>query len=596
MELLGYSHGEFVGRKLWEVGLFKGIANSRSAFQKLQDTEYIRYEDLPLEAKNGRSINVEFVSNFYLVDGQKVIQCNIRDITERRRAEEKIAKLNERFELASRAAGLGIWDWDVLKNQMVWDDRMFELYGVNSSGFPGNYEAWVSGLHPDDAARCDTQIQQALQGEKDFNIEFRVVWPDGSIRHLQAFAQVVMDADGRPQRMTGVSFDITARRKLEEQFRQSQKMEGIGQLAGGVAHDFNNILAVIQMQADLLKGDENLSPEQNELTDDIGEAVERAGALTRQLLVFSQKEVMHEQDLDLNRSIASMLRILHRTIGDDIQVQLTLSAKPMFLRADPSMIDQVLLNLALNARDAMPKGGQLVIETYGAEFDEQAASHSASIRAGSFVCLSVGDTGCGILPENLHKVFEPFFTTKEVGKGTGLGLATVFGIVQQHHGWINVYSEVGQGTAFRIYLPHLAEPSEKKVTKPMLTTFPGGKETILLVEDDPALRRMLHSSLTRLGYRVLDAANGIEALALLRQHGSEIRLALTDMVMPGGMTGIELGARLLKENPKLKVIYASGYSAEVAGKDFPLTEGVNFLSKPFQTAHLAQTVRTALDG
>ncbi len=417
----------------------------------------------------------------------------------------------------------------------------------------------------------------------------------GSPRWWEVVITPMLNDTGFAEKLLAVSRDITARRKLEEQLRQSQKMDAIGQLAGGVAHDFNNILAAIQLQAALLKMGENLSPEQNELTDDIGEAVQRAAALTQQLLMFSRKGVMREQNLDLNDSIESMLRMLRRTIGEDIQVQLKLAGQPMLLHADPGMMDQVLLNLSVNARDAMPKGGQLMIETSGVKFDELSVAGVALARPGSFVCLSVSDNGSGISPENMARIFEPFFTTKEVGKGTGLGLATVFGIVQQHKGWISVSSEVGQGTTFRIYLPRLAELSGGKSTENTSRTLPGGTETILLVEDEPALRVMVNLSLSRLGYQVLDAANGVEALAVWKEHRDEIHLVLTDLVMPGGMNGIELGARLLKEKPKLKMIYASGYSSEVAGKDFPLKEGVNFLKKPFQRAKLAQTVRAMLD-
>ena len=241
--------------------------------------------------------------------------------------------------------------------------------------------------------------------------------------------------------MLGIGRDITERKKLEEQFRQSQKMEGIGQLASGVAHDFNNILAVIQMQSDLLKAEGGLSPAQSEFAEEIGASTQRAAALTRQLLLFSRKEILQLRDLDLNQSINDMTKMLRRTLGGNVQLQFKFSMQPLFVHADAGMMDQVLMNLAVNSRDAMPKGGQLIIETSDSEFDEAAASHSAQVRPGKFVCLSVSDTGCGIPRENLQRIFEPFFTTKEVGKGTGLGgLATVFGIVQQQHkGWVNVY-------------------------------------------------------------------------------------------------------------------------------------------------------------
>jgi CheY-like chemotaxis protein len=259
------------------------------------------------------------------------------------------------------------------------------------------------------------------------------------------------------------------------------------------------------------------------------------------------------------------------------------------------MMDQILLNLVVNARDAMPNGGHLVIETSGAEFDEFAASHSAQVRIGSFVCLSVSDSGCGIPPKNLSRIFEPFFTTKDVGKGTGLGLATVFGIVQQHQGWISVYSEVDHGTTFRIYLPRLAKNPRPKRSALNLDTTYGGSETILLVEDDPRLRSSVRTALSQLGYHVLEAQDGITALDVWKNRRDEIRLLLTDLVMPGKITGRQLAQTLIEDNPQLKVTYMSGYSVEVVGKDFPTQEGFNFLTKPFSAAKLAKIVRNCLD-
>jgi CheY-like chemotaxis protein len=276
-------------------------------------------------------------------------------------------------------------------------------------------------------------------------------------------------------------------------------------------------------------------------------------------------------------------------------MQFKFAMQPLFIHADAGMINQVLMNLSVNARDAMPRGGQLIIETSAVEFDEADASHSAQIRPGQFVCLSVSDIGCGIPAENLPRIFEPFFTTKDVGKGTGLGLATVFGIVQQHQGWINVYSEVGRGTTFRIYLPRLAKTSDQKFVAPAPEPLRGGNETILLVEDEPRLRASVRNVLSRLGYTVLEASDGASALEVWKQNFGKIHLLLTDMVMPGGMTGKDLNDRLIKENPELKVIYTSGYTAEVAGKDYPLEEGVNFLTKPFHAQKMTQTVRARLD-
>ena len=284
-----------------------------------------------------------------------------------------------------------------------------------------------------------------------------------------------------------------------------------------------------------------------------------------------------------------------RILGDNIEMQLKLSSQPIFVHADAGMMDQILMNLVVNARDAMCHGGQLIIETSGVEFDEFAAAQSMQMRVGSFVCLSVSDSGCGIPPEILPKIFEPFFTTKDVGKGTGLGLATVFGIVQQHQGWITVYSEVNHGTTFRIYLPQLAPNENRKPARPVVAELNGGSETILLVEDEATLRTAVTKALSKLGYRILEAPTGVKALEVWKENRNEIRLLLTDLVMPGGMTGKDLAQKLLQDNPKLKVIYMSGYSADAVGKDFPLKEGANFLTKPFQVSKLAQTIRDNLD-
>ncbi len=418
---------------------------------------------------------------------------------------------------------------------------------------------------------------------------------DGKLYEEEATISPIRDAAGQIINYVAVKRDVTREVQLDAQLRQSQKMEAIGQLAGGVAHDFNNILAIIQMQASLLKNGGPLSAEQLEMAEEIGNTVERAAALTRQLLLFSRREALQMRDLDLSAAITNLTKMLRRVLGENITVQINLSAEPMFIHADAGMMEQVLLNLAVNARDAMLNGGQLVISTAGVEFDELSVAQSPSARRGSFVCLNVADTGGGIPPEILPRIFEPFFTTKDVGKGTGLGLATVFGIVQRHEGWINVYSEVGQGTTFKIYLPRLVGLTARNIAEKMLATPPTGQETILLVEDETALRDSVRKILARLGYRILEAPNGVQALEVWKEHHAEIRLLLTDLVMPEGMSGKELAQRLLRENPGLKVIYMSGYSAELAGHDLSLQEGTNFLAKPFQMQILAQTIRNRLD-
>ena len=410
---------------------------------------------------------------------------------------------------------------------------------------------------------------------------------DGSIYQEDATISPIRDATGKLINYVAVKRDVTRELELEAQLRQAQKMEAIGQLAGGVAHDFNNLLAVIGMQVGLLEIDGGLSIEQSALAREISVTVERGAALTRQLLLFSRRNVPDLHELDLNTIILNLNKLLWRSLGETILIQTHLAPEPMLIHADAGMMDQVLLNLAVNARDAMTAGGQLVITTVAVDFDESAV---APARPGAFVCLSVADNGCGIPAEIMSRIFEPFFTTKDVGKGTGLGLATVFGIVEKHSGWIAVASEVGQGTTFKIYLPRLAGQTNKKSEPVRLTATTGGKATILLVEDEPLLRVSVGKALMQMGYQVFEAANGVKALEVWAANSEKINLLLTDLVMPDNLNGIDLSQRLLQEKPDLKVIYTSGYSAEVAGKNFTLQAGVNFLPKPFEAHQLAQII------
>ncbi len=516
------------------------------------------------------------------------------DITARKNAEESLRLLGSAVEQSKESIMITDAELDLPGPKIIFINPAFtQMTGYAAEEVIGKTPRILQGPGTDKAVlrrlRKNLEQGEVFEGEainyrKDGK-EFDVEWQIAPLRN----------ASGKITHFLATQHDITARKKLEAQFRQAQKMEGIGQLAGGVAHDFNNILAIIQMQSDLLKNSTGLSADQSEFAEEIGVTVQRAAALTRQLLLFSRREVYQPRNLDLSESIANTIKMLRRILGENIEVQLKLASQPMFLHADAGMLDQVLLNLAVNARDAMPNGGQLVIETSGCEFDEFAASQSTQVRVGSFVRLSVSDSGCGIPPEILPRIFEPFFTTKEVGKGTGLGLATVLGIVQQHEGWINVYSELNHGTTFRIYLPRLVNNGHRKSEDPALTAMRGGNETILLAEDDPALRVSVRKVLSQLGYRILEAPTGPKALQVWKENRDEIRLLLTDLVMPGGMTGRDLAQHLLQEYPELKVIYMSGFSAEVVGKDFPLKEGGNFLTKPFQALKLAQTIRDSLD-
>ena len=386
----------------------------------------------------------------------------------------------------------------------------------------------------------------------------------------------------------------TERRRLEEEFIQAQKMEVVGQLAGGVAHDFNNILTVIHGHASLLLTSE-LEESASRSAQQISQAAERAAALTRQLLTFSRRQLIQPKKLDMNKIVGNMIDLLGRLLGEDVSLQLNYCPSPAMVKADVGMMEQVLLNLAVNARDAMPKGGRLAVRISIVDLNEAHVQHHPEARVGRFVCVSKTDTGCGIPPENLQRIFEPFFTTKEVGKGTGLGLATVYGIVKQHQGWIEVESTVGTGTTFRIYVPYVGS-AEAETEKPTTQiTIRGGNETILLVEDEKPVRELVSRILQKYGYKILPAGSGAEAIESWSRHKDEIALLFTDLVMPDNMNGRELAEKLWAERPGLKVIFTSGYSADIVGKDFKLEPELNYLQKPYPPQVLALAVRRCLD-
>jgi len=391
--------------------------------------------------------------------------------------------------------------------------------------------------------------------------------------------------------------EITERLALEAQLRHSVKMEAVGQLAAGVAHDFNNILTIIQGHSDLLLQSPEIPPETEKSLRHIWSAADRAGKLIQQLLMFSRKQVMQPKYIDLNEIIGNFSSMLQRMLGEHIIFEFTPSGNVPAIYADVGMVEQVLVNLSINARDAMPGGGRLIIRVEARVLEPVACVVNPEARPGAFVCLSVIDTGGGMDPATLSHLFEPFFTTKAIGKGTGLGLATVYGIVKQHQGWVNVESKLGQGSTFTIFLPCVSKPAEAKPpTAPAGLPAAAGHETLLIVEDEPSLRELVVRILELCGYKIYEAKNGVEAIEVWEKHKDEIDLLLTDMVMPEGVSGRQLAERLQAADPELKVIYTSGYSPGMAGKDIALLEGFNFLAKPYPPSRLAQVVRECLDG
>jgi PAS domain S-box-containing protein len=513
----------------------------------------------------------------------------IQDITERKRVEEA----NERLVTVVEQAAESIVVTDT-NGKMLYVNPAFEkISGYTAAEALGrNPRLLKSGRHDEEFYR---QMWTLLAHGEKWSGRMSNRRKDGTVYEEDATIIPVRNAAGRIVNYTAIKRDVTHEVQLEGQLRQSQKMEAVGQLAGGVAHDFNNILVALLMQIELLEMGGGLPAEVGDGLKQIRVLAGRAAELTRQLLLFSRRQVMQPRPLDLNELVANFARLLQRLIREDVRLHLRLHPAPLMIHADAGMLEQVLMNLAVNARDAMSKGGQLVIETVETTVDASVAEINPEAAPGAFVCISVSDTGGGIPPEILPRIFEPFFTTKEVGKGTGLGLATVFGIVKQHHGWIKVDNEPGRGATFRIYLPSAAAPAPAAVLAANRAKPAGGSETILLAEDELVVRKLVSSILERHGYQVLAAANGVEAVKLWREHPGSVALLLTDLVMPGGLSGLELARQLQTEQPRLQVVFISGYSAEIAGRELQLHSGENFVQKPFTTEVLLGTIRRCLD-
>jgi PAS domain S-box-containing protein len=446
----------------------------------------------------------------------------------------------------------------------------------------------------DDHGLARARFAEVLSGRQPAPYELRAHRKHGGTLIVEITLTPILE-DNKVAYALGIARDVTDRRQLEDQLRQAQKMESIGQLAGGVAHDFNNILTVIQGHAALVDSVNNLPREVQDSISQIMQAADRAANLTRQLLAFSRRQLLQPQPLNLNEIVLEMAKMLRRILGEDILFDVIPTYPLPTVPGDPGMIEQVIMNLAVNARDAMPGGGRLVITTEPYERKAEDPHPGSQIEASLFVRLSVTDSGCGIAPEHLPRIFEPFFTTKGVGRGTGLGLATIYGIVQQHRGWITVESEPGHGSTFRVHLPAEVSRADRHAAPSRPAAPSGGSERILIVEDEAAVRSLVSSVLKRLGYEVIEAHSGMEALQLWREHRGSIDLLLTDVVMPGGMNGRQLAEWLLADEPHLPVIYTSGYAAEAVGGDFKFIDGQNFLQKPYPPRLLADLIRRTLD-
>lgn len=516
----------------------------------------------------------------------------LRTALDRRLAESGLRQSQERLTLALSSAGMGVWQWDFASGRVVWSEELERIAGLEPGAFGGTLDAFRAMVHPDDIGVLQSNANAALSGDdsRPYQVEIRFRRADGEVRWLSSSGRVLRDASGVASGMLGMAHDVSALRALEQQLRQSQRMEAMGRLAGGVAHDFNNLLTAIKGYSEFVA--EALEPgdQRRKDVEEITAAADRAAALTRQLLAFSRHQVLSPRVIDANTVVSGVEKLLKRLIGAPIRLAVALHPETVCIRVDPGQLEQVVINLAVNARDAMPGGGTLRIETSIAQFDEHVEMGSAELSRGRYAVIAVSDTGTGMTAETKSRLFEPFFTTKDPGHGTGLGLATVYGIVQQSGGSIVVFSELGAGATFKVFLPWVGEAVEPVASPSEPAGSLLGTERVLFVDDDEQVRALADRALRANGYHVIVCANGEDALRLVGRSGV-VNLVVTDVVMPR-MQGPELYARIHADQPRAKVLYITGFTENrIDDAHGPLV----VLQKPFTPTGLLRSVRAVLD-
>jgi CheY-like chemotaxis protein len=504
-----------------------------------------------------------------------------------------LRRSDQRTTYALGAASMGLWELDLTTRHVSWSASMAPLFGLDPGDAPTTADAFFALVHADDRRMAEDGLSTSSRDGPDFEVEFRAVWPDGSAHWIAGRARTLRHSDDGPARILGIAMDIGDRKSLEAQFRQAQKIEAIGQLAGGLAHDFNNIMTVILGYSTMVLAGLESEDRRHGQMEQVVKAGQRAAALTGQLLAFSRKQVLQPTAVDLNALVADLRPMLGRLIGEQIDLVSILAPDLRTVRADRGQIEQVLMNLAVNARDAMPAGGRLALETANVNLDGTFLK-DGPVRPGAYVLLAVTDSGIGMNAVTMERLFEPFFTTKNRGQGTGLGLATVYGIVKQSGGYIWVQSEPDRGATFKVYLP-CAEREDPVEPGPVShTAAAGGTEKVLLVEDEDAVRFLTRAILETAGYAVTVASHAQGAEALFDEDPSRFQLLVTDVIMPG-LTGPELFCRLKERRPELKVVYVSGYTGDAILQQGPLIAAAGFLQKPFTADALKRRVRDILD-
>ena len=608
--LFGYTREELIGQRIEILVPDRQREAHRHHFSHFTDRPKTRRMGAGLDLKGRRRDGSEFPVEISLspvsTDGGMVVLSAIRDVSDRKRIEEELVRANEEL---SRRKDRQLWEYQN-RLALVVDSSQDAIIGKNLDGVITNWNKGAERIYgykaeevigrsitllapPDRKEEIPKILEDIRQGRQVEHFETVRVTKDGRSLNVSISVSPIRGASGDIVGASTIARDVTVQKKTEDQLRQGQKMEAVGRLAGGVAHDFNNILGIITSCTELLRPHLGNDPLPAELAGDIRDACKRGSSLTRQLLAFSRRQAVQPRVFELNERLQDVSKLLRPLMGDDVSVNFLPRSQSAFIEADPGQLDQIVLNLAVNARDAMQKGGKFVIETDTADFDEAFARQHPPMQPGRYVMLAVSDNGSGMDEATRLRIFEPFFTTKEVGKGTGLGLATVYGIVKQSGGHIWVYSEVGRGTTFKVFLPSAdGKAGMASGVAEEVTHRRGDGRIILLVEDDPIMRRLTRQMLQDQGYSVIEASDGKSALDVTASHQGSIDLVLTDVVMPG-LSGPELVLQLMDSHPETRFLYMSGYTGELV-VDHGLAEGVALLEKPFTRAALLTSIEQAL--
>jgi PAS domain S-box-containing protein len=588
VSLTGYRREEIIGKTGEEVGWHRRDEREHRKTLLQQNGRIVDLE-VTLKKKGGELLHCIYSGNLVTIGGRNCLLSISQDITARKIAEDRVGTLSKA--LIQSPVSILVTN---ARGEVEYANPAF----TKASGYTQEEAIGRSPQFLKGGAASDNEYRQilsAIEQGREWRGELHNRKKSGELYWENTHISPIRDAHGTVTHFLEVDEDITRRKLMEEQLQKTQKLDAIGQLTGGIAHDFNNVLAAISINLGLLLGEENIDEKTKEVLSEMLSSAQRAATMTRQLLVFSRQSVFEKKPVDLGELVGSSLKMLERLIGENITLKFDQDANLPVVEADPGMIDQVIMNLVLNARDAMPKGGTVTVGLAKVEIDGNRAGPESLERAGRYVRLSVEDTGCGMDDATLRRIFEPFFTTKASNVGTGLGLATVHGVVTRHKGWVSVRSRKGEGSIFEVYLPstNQARAEAAPAAKAGVTA---GSETILLVEDDVSIRRVVAKCLKRWGYTVIEAEDGTSAMNLWPLHRGQIELVITDMMMPGGLNGLELAQALRRESPDLKVIITSGYAIDLAREGSPIVESVRFLQKPYEIDTLAKSIRSYVDG